>query len=363
MTKNIIEISEKLYMRIYEQVRKDIVDGLYPCGSKLPSKRTMAQDRGVSVITVQHAYELLCDEGYVVPRERSGYFVVYDESNSFASEPAAARPVRHYAPGSARSDFPFSVYARTARRTLSVYGEELLVRSPNYGCVILRDAIALYLARCRRIKVDQSQIIIGSGAEYLYGLIVQALGRDRVYGLESPSYEKIAQVYQANGVVCEHLPLGPDGINSEALRASKAGVLHITPYRSYPSGVTASAAKRKEYLRWGSLRDAYIIEDDFESEFTPAKKPEGTLFSLDEEDRVIYLNTFSNSVSASLRIGYMLIPPSLSEKFEENIGFYTCTVPTVEQYVLAELINSGDFERHINRVRRRRRKGGVKWML
>ena len=154
----------------------------------------------------------------------------------------------------------------------------------------------------------------------------------------------------------EKLKLGNDGIKSSCLAETKASVLHISPYRSFPSGVTASASKRREYIRWASSGNRYIIEDDFESEFTLSKKPEDTVFALSEKENVIYINTFSKTVSPSLRAGYMVLPPTLAKLFSEKVGFYSCTLPAFDQYVLAELISSGSFERHINRVRRARRK-------
>ena len=200
------------------------------------------------------------------------------------------------------------------------------------------------------------QIIIGSGSEYLYGLIIELLGRHRSYAIEPPSYKKIEQVYTTSDVSLEKLPLSHDGIDSKALKNSSADVLHISPYRSYPSGVTATASKRHEYLRWAELGSRYIIEDDFESEFSVSRKPEETLFSHSFKDNVIYMNTFSKTISPSFRIGYMVLPKELAKAYEEKLGFLSCTVPTYLQLVLAELINNGDFERHINRVRRNKRK-------
>ena len=199
-------------------------------------------------------------------------------------------------------------------------------------------------------------VFVGSGAEYLYGLIVQLLGAARIYAAEDPSYEKIALVYRAHGASLELLPLGADGIRSDALAAARASVLHITPYRSYPSNVTASAAKRREYIRWASEPGRYIVEDDFSSEFTVASKPEETVFSLAESGNVIYLNTFSQTVAPSLRMGYMVLSEKLAAQYAERIGFYSCTVPLFEQLVLAELLESGDYERHIRRTRRALRK-------
>lgn len=343
------------YLQLYHQLRADIVGGVYPNGHKLPSKRVLAEQAGVSVITVEHAYAILCDEGYLEARERSGYFVSYSAADCFPV--AENNPVREAPQARELTDeFPFSVLAKTMRRVLSDYGERILVKSPNNGCGELRRALCAYLARCRGINVSPAQIVIGSGAEYLYGLIVQLLGRERIFALENPSYEKIRRVYLANGVECDMLRLGADGIRTSELTRTKASVLHVTPFHSFPSGVTASAGKRSEYIRWAKERGGYIIEDDFDSEFTLSSKAEDTLFSLEPQRSVLYLNTFTKTVAPSMRSGYMVLPEELVEPFEKTVGFYSCTVPVFEQYVLAELLNNGDFERHINRVRRRRRK-------
>lgn len=342
------------YLQLYRQIREDITAGYYAYHTKLPSKRNLAAETGVSTVTVEHAYALLCDEGYVEARQRSGYVVVFRSSDGFAaSEEAYTRHTEHPA---AYPEFPLSVFSRTMRRVLTDHGERLLEKSPNSGCVELREAICRYLARNRGIQVGVEQIILGAGSEYLYGLIVELLGRHRVYAIESPSYKKIQQVYEAAEIAFDSLPLTLSGIDSTALAATKADVLHTTPYRSYPSGVTADASKRHEYIRWSERGERYIIEDDFESEFSVSAKPTETLFALSRHDNVIYLNTFSKTISPSLRIGYMVLPRHLVQEFDAKLGFYSCTVPTCMQYVLAELINNGDFERHINRVRRKKRK-------
>ena len=346
------------YLRLYERLRQEIIDGSWPFGARMPSKRQLSEEEGVSVVTVEHAYALLCDEGYLESRERSGYFVLFRETDGFLP-PDTARPLPLPAAEGTRPDFPFSVLARTMRRVLSEYQEGLMERSPNRGTEPVRRAIARYLGRSRGIHVSPEQIWIGAGAEYLYGLIVQALGRKKIYAVEDPSYEKIRRVYAAHGAVCRLLPLGPDGIRSEALSDTDAAVLHITPYRSYPSNITASAAKRREYIRWAAAPGRYIVEDDFASEFSTSSKPEETVYSLSEQGNVIYMNTFSQTVAPSLRMGYLVLPKELAPLFAERVGFYACTVPVFEQYVLAEFMESGDYERHIRRSRRAlRRQGG-----
>ena len=200
--------------------------------------------------------------------------------------------------------------------------------------------------------------MVGAGAEYLYGLIVQLLGRERPFALEDPCYAQIRRIYEANGASCTPLPMGEDGIQSAALAGCGAGVLHVTPYHSYPSGVTASAAKRHEYDAWVRERGSLIVEDDYESEFSLLRKVVETVFAAAPMQNVIYMNTFSRTVSPSLRVGYMVLPRRLVSVFHLKVGFYSCSVPAFEQYVLAELLDSGDFERHVNRIRRRERKQG-----
>ncbi|MBO5221521.1 MAG: PLP-dependent aminotransferase family protein [Clostridia bacterium] len=357
--KYVIDSSQRraAYQQLYLQLREDIVGGIYTFGEKLPSKRTVAEEVGVSTVTVEHAYALLCDEGYAEARERSGFFVVFRTEEGFAapSRPAVFHPVPH-SRTDASPEFPLSVLTKTMRSVMADYQQRILERSPNCGTMELREAIRKYLARSRGIAADCEQIVIGSGSEYLYGLIVELLGRDRTYAIESPSYKKIEQVYCAAGVSLLPLPLGNDGIESRALWDAQAQVLHISPYRSFPSGVTASASKRHEYLRWAHSGERFIIEDDFESEFSLSKKAEETLFSHTEHDNVIYMNTFSKTLSPSFRIGYMVLPHRLVAPFKERLGFYSCTVPTYMQFVLSALLENGDFERHINRVRRKKRK-------
>ena len=352
------ETNTPAYLQLYKQIRTDIIGGIYPYGTKLPSKRLIATETGISTVTVEHSYSLLCEEGYIEPKERSGYFVCFRTGDIFLSSADEVSPVLFPTPhlsSSATPDFPFSVLAKTMRSVLSDYEESILERSPNSGCFALCDALRRYLLRSRGISATTEQIIIGSGSEYLYSLIVELLGRDKVYALESPSYKKIEQVYHAADVQTTLLPLGTDGIQSAALHACTADILHISPYRSFPSGVTASASKRHEYMRWAEKNCRYIIEDDFESEFTISKKPEETLFSHTADDNVIYMNTFSKTISPSLRIGYMVLPKHLVSEFKKKLGFYSCTVPTFMQYVVAKLLDNGDFERHINRVRRKKR--------
>ena len=250
------------YRQLYAQLKEALVSGAYPPGSRLPSKRALAAELGISVITVEHALALLADEGWVEPRERSGVYALPHGGVA----PARAALEEMSLPQSVPKDFPFNALARIMRRTLADKGERILAKSPPLGTIELRGAIRRYLARSRGLDVDEGRILIGSGAEALYALLVQLLGRGTLFAVEDPSWEKIRLVYEHNGARCVSLPMGPDGIDGAALSACAAGALHVTPYRSYPSGISASAAKRAAYAAWAEARGAWLIEDDYNSE-------------------------------------------------------------------------------------------------
>lgn len=342
------------YLSLYRKLRSQITEGNYPAGAKLPGKRTIAMETGLSLVTVEHALQILADEGYIESRQRSGYYVCYQEYGLLNTKEEQVS--FSYTPGVSKDHFPYSVFARTVRAVLSERSNILLEKSDGMGLPELRTAISDYLARSRNIFVSPEQIVIGSGSEYMYSLIVQLAGRDGLYAVEDPSYEKIARMYRANGAEIEYLKMGNDGIMSAELSRSHADVLHVTPFNSYPSGITATASKRAEYIRWAQERNALIVEDDVDSEFSMSRKPEDTLFSLEPDHTVIYINSFTRTVAPSMRAGYMILPAAMVPVYHEKAGFYSCTVSTLTQCILARLIQSGDFERHINRIRRQKRK-------
>ena len=364
----------KKYLSVYEKIKKDIVEGVYKKNSKLPSKRTLADRLGVSLITVEHSIELLIEEGYVESIEKSGYFVLYesgsyygdsntnDKQKSFEDKRSDTLKTADYKAVKDRSagykfddDYfiSYDIYAKTIRKVLAIYQDDVMIKSPSFGNEKLRRSISDYLLRSRRITVSPDQIIIGAGAEYLYGLIVKTFGNDVIYGIETPGYRKIKEVYETDGAKVETLKLGKDGILHSELVKTNAHILHVSPFRSYPTGVTASAVKKNEYIQWAKNNDGLIVEDDFESEYTPSKKSVDTIFSMDSDEKVIYVNSFTRTIGPSVRMAYMLIPNKYINLFNEKIGLYSCPVATLEQLCVSCLLDNGDFERHINKVRRK----------
>ncbi len=346
----------KKYLEIYEKIKDDIINEVYGFNEKLPSKRTIAEDMKVSVVTVETAYDILQSEGYIFSIERSGYFVSYNTDFTFKTNTKNEEKTEVFSVSKNNEYFPFSTLASATRKILSSFGEALLEKSANTGTEYLKKSIKNYLIRNRGISVEENQIIIGSGSEYLYGIITELLGQDKIYAIESPSYEQIEKVYLAKNVKIEKLPITSSGISSENLNKSIAQILHVTPYRSYPTLATATVSKKKEYLNWAIERNGFVIEDDYESEFSLTTKTTDTIFGSDKNAPVIFVNTFTKSICPALRVGYMLIPKFLTDTFYQKLGFYSCTVPTLEQYLIASILNDGSFERHVNKIRRLRRK-------
>ena len=311
---------------------------------------------GCSIVTVESAYAMLEEEGYIRPRERSGYFVERIDLSIGAVPTAKRVPLPHIKESHAlptERDFEYSLWFKTIRKVISERGEELFIKSPTKGCAILRNAISDYLYRYRGMSADPHRIVIGSGSEQLYEIAVKLLGRDKIYGIEDPSYEQITAVYLGMGAEICPLKFAEDGIDSDELFKKQFDVLHVTPFHSYPSGITTPISKRYEYLKWAQKNDKYIIEDDFDSEFFIPGHPIESLYSLDRNHSVIYINTFSKSLSPSMRMGYMILPEELLPAYDKALGKFSCSVPVLDQYVLAEFISSGSFERHLNRMRRK----------
>ena len=342
-----------LYEALYRSIRGDILTGKLKPGTKLPSKRALAANLEVSKITVETAYEQLLSEGYIYAREKVGYFVEELEqtpapahiAREIPREEATVIPLA----GGGPTMFPFSVWSRLQRQVMLDLGEKLLLHLPNKGLWELRQAIADHLAQFRGMTVDPGNILIGAGTDFLYNLLIQLLGRDKCYAVEEPGYGKIRMIYAAGGVRCIGAPMDEKGVLPEKL--SDAQVLHISPSHHFPTGIITSRDRRQALLRWAG-EDKYIIEDDYDSEFRFNAHPMAAMQSMDRAGRVIYMNSFSKSLAPSIRISYMVLPETLMEKFQQQLGFYSCTVPSFEQYTLARFLTEGHFEKHINRLRR-----------
>ena len=236
------------------------------------------------------------------------------------------------------------------REVMLDLGQTLLQPIPNQGVFELRQAICEHLAAFRGMQVRPEWVLVGAGTDFLYNLLVQPLGRQKCYGVEEPGYGKIRRIYAAAGAKCVSAHMDEQGVCPELLEGVQ--VLHISPNHHFPTGRVTPLARRQELLNWAAGEDRWIIEDDYDSEFRFNAHPMPALQSMDRHSRVIYMNTFSRSLAPSIRISYMVLPPVLMERFGESLGFYSCTVPSFEQYTLARFLSRGYFEKHINRMRK-----------
>lgn len=351
-----------LYEYLYRRIREDILSGKLTAGERLPSKRALAEHLNLSVITVEGAYAQLEAEGYLYTLPKRGFFVSQVDRTP---APKAPEPPAIPVPEAARqwrldlksnqvdtARFPVSTWARLTRQVLSEDGAALLRPVPHQGLEALRRAIADDLRDYRGMSVSPEQIIVGAGAEYLYLLLAQLLGSGAVFAAEDPGYPKIRQVYGKCGASCRPVPLDAQGMDLAALTASGATVAHLSPSHHYPTGLVTPIARRQALLRWAEEVDGFIIEDDYDSEFRFTGRPLPTLQSIDCSGRVLYMNTFSQTISPSMRVGFVVLPPRLLERYRRELDFYACTVPALEQHVLARFLSGGYYEQHLSRMRK-----------
>jgi len=348
------------YYTLYSLIRDDILRGKIKGGDRLPSKRAFAAELGVSVVTVELAYDQLLAEGYIRSKERSGFFAeeveegLKEERLSPANREETKKEERYKIDlvhgNTPPNMFPFSVWARLIRSVLADCGEHLLERVPCDGDKQLKRAISAYLYRSRGIDADPRYIVIGAGAEHLYGVMVQLLGRDKLYAVENPGYGKISSTYVLNGAQCLPVNVTGQGMDISVLEKSEAYVAHVSPSHQFPTGVVTPVSARSRLINWAKKSGGYVVEDDYDSEFRLTGKPLQCTYGLCSE-KVIYMNTFSKSLAPSMRMGYMVLPPALYERFLKIFSSSANFVPLFEQKALAKMLDGGYFERHLNRLK------------
>ena len=351
---------QTMYDFLYQKIKEDILQGRLSWKEKLPSKRELAGHLRVSVKTVENAYAQLLMEGYIYAEEKRGYFVNRVEQSG-GGRPGFATVSGHYQEEEYQVDFtannvfyqkfPFATWAKVMRETLTDYDTTLLKTVPFNGVKRLREEIAEYLYRYRGMQVTPEHIIVGAGTEYLYGRLLQLLGADNTYAVENPGYRKITKIYENFHASWSYVEMDGQGLNVKALEQTNANVVHVSPGHHYPMGLVMPVGRRQELLNWAAEKmGRYIIEDDFDCEFRFNGRPIPAMQSMDCNHRVIYMNTFSKTMVPSLRIGYMVLPEKLMEKYVSTMNFYSCTVSGFEQYAMARFMEKGYFERHIRRM-------------
>ncbi len=372
-----------LHRQIYDQVRDAILSGRLAPGAKLPSSRALAQDQGISRNTVISAYDQLFAEGYVEGRTGSGTRVseVLPEAllsargvpqrdrpddrpggklsrlarQAVAGEPRTGRRAVAFGPGIPDiRQFPFEQWSRAVARFWRRPPADLLHAGNLAGYRPLRQAIAQYLGAVRGLDCEADQVVITAGAQQALDLTARALldAGDRVW-LEDPGYGGLRGVFAASGAATVPVPVDGHGLSVAAglELAADAVLAAVTPSHQYPLGVTMSLARRLELLDWASRGGAWILEDDYDSEYRYAGRPLASLQGLDEGGRVIYVGTFSKVLFPALRLGYAVVPPALVAPFLAVRAALDDQPSIAVQPALAEFMADGRFAAHIRRMR------------
>jgi len=356
-----------LYEQLARRIRGDIESGDLKRNERLPSKRKLAKHLHISIFTVQNSYTQLLEEGYISSAEKKGYYVCAETLGGTGRKTPSA-PWKHSPPVLAArktpspvydlktnavdtEHFPYSVWSRLMREAMRENPVRLLGSGHPQGDEELRAEIARYLKSFRDVNIRPEQIILGAGFEYLVGLITELLPA-ATFACENPGYQKIRRILESRRVSTVSALVDQGGLAVEHLAGTKATAVFVTPSNHFPTGAVMGIARRHQLIEWArQKKERYIIEDDFDSEFRYALKPIPALQSLGASEKVIYINSFGQTLSPSLRIAYVVLPQRLLSKYLTSLMFYSCTVSQFEQLTLMRFLRDGYYERHLARMR------------
>ena len=383
---------EPLAQQVYQAFRRAILAGEMAPATRLPSTRTLALELDVSRNVVLLAYEQLLAEGYAEGRAGSGTYV----ASALPEAPRAPRPRRDgrkiRAPGSAAlsrygrrlaelppagpgavsvenrlpydfrygvpstDDFPGGVWRGIVARRMRAGSLGAMVYGPPEGHAPWRHALAAYLRRARGVVCEPDQIIVVNGSQQALDLTSRVLldAGDRVV-IEDPQYQGARRVFAAAGAVTMAVSVDADGLDVARIRprGRAARLAYVTPSHQFPTGVVMSLARRLALLEWAERTGAYILEDDYDSEYRYEGRPIEAVQGLDAAGRVIYMGTFSKVLFPALRLGYLVLPPPLVAPFTAAKWLTDRHTATLEQEALTEFVGDGHFERHLRRARMR----------
>lgn len=341
-----------LYMQIYEYFKNEIINGTYKANTKLPSKRNLAKEYNISLNTVDNAYSKLLEEGFIYSKERQGFFVSdVGELYVLDSKPIHITKEEEnieydFSYSGVSEEFPYKIFKKISSNIFD--NKDILEKVDYQGYLPLRTQISEYLNKSRGFKAEPSQIVISSGSEYLFQIIFKLISGK--FGIEDPGYNMLSNIMDTNDIKYEFISVDENGMDLEKLKKSKSDFCVITPAHQFPTGVIMNMQRRVELLNMKKIK--YVIEDDYDSEFKYSKRPVPALKSIDVNDKVIYIGSFSKSISPSFRVSFMVLPFDLVEKYNKIFKFFICPVSIMVQKMLTTFIETGEFEKHLNRMRK-----------
>ena len=341
-----------LYIQIYEYFKNEIINGTYKAHSKLPSKRNLAKEYKISLNTVDNAYSKLLEEGFIYSKERQGFFVSdVGELYVLDSKPIHITKEEEnieydFSYSGVGEEFPYKIFKKISSNIFD--NKDILEKVDYQGYLPLRTQISEYLDKSRGFKAEPSQIVISSGSEYLFQIIFKLISGK--FGIEDPGYSMLSNIMDTNDIKYEFISVDENGMDLTKLKKSKSDFCVITPAHQFPTGVIMNMQRRVELLNMKKIE--YVIEDDYDSEFKYSKRPVPALKSIDVNDKVIYIGSFSKSISPSFRVSFMVLPFDLVEKYNKIFKFFICPVSIMVQKMLTAFIETGEFEKHLNRMRK-----------
>lgn len=341
---------EALYLQLYKNIKKDILENKLKPGESLPSKRELSKHLNISLNTVVNAYNLLLEEGFITSIPKKGYYVLnynIPQSKQINEKNNIDTTIKYkYDLSTKKIDkesFPLYSWNKISKQI--IYDGDFLNKSNNLGNDSLRETISKYLYETKGISVNKNNIIIGSGIEYLLTNLINILDID-TYAIEDPGYDKINKILINNHKRVIYAPLDEGGININAL--VEASCVYLTPANQFPTGIKMTLERKLEIINWA--KGKYIIEDDFDSEFKYLSNTSTSIYALSPSNTIM-LSTYSRTITPSIRISYMILPDELLSKYNKAYSFYSSTVSTLDQLILNEFIKSGAYSRHLNKTK------------
>ncbi len=351
-----------LYIQIYEYIKAEIRNGNLKANFKLPSKRQLSSHINVSINTIDYAYSQLISEGYIFSKPKSGYFVCQIDkymhveiiNKNLLTKQPEQKPLIDFSPSHVdRLLFPFNLWRKLFKDCFNEYDDEILKKPNRQGDITLRKTLVNFLHSSRGVECDESQIVIGTGTSNILQILCLILGRNKCIAFENPVYLQAYKIFKEMGNEVISIDIDKKGVVAESLEKLEKvenGAVYITPSHHFPLGFSMPIDRRIKLLNVANRKNLYIIEDDYDSEFRYSGRPLPSLQSIDKNEKVIYIGTFTRSIAPSVRIGYMVLPKPLLEIYsQKEIGM---SVSLIEQKIISKFITDGYFERHLNKMRK-----------
>jgi len=352
-----------MYDQLYSYIKTLILNDELIANTKMPSKRKLSGHLKISVQTVETAYSQLVAEGYLYSVPKSGYFVekivklnlskpITVKDTSFSMQDEKSFKYDFQTNVVDQKNFPYLTWSKIEKMATEEDIKGSLNKVDLMGYYPLRKEISAYLYQYRGMTSNPENILIGSGTDYFIMIIALLVKANSQVGLEDPGYPKLEKLYKAYKVKTIPVLLDKSGFDIQNIFKEPVDIVHVTPSHQFPSGKVMPVARRMELLEWANKKASrFIVEDDYDSEFRFLGNPIPAVKSMDYSGKVIYMNSFTKSIAPSLRISFMVLPDALLENLKTNYGFLTCPVSLFNQASLQRFMNSGLFERHLNRMK------------